>query len=71
MIFSCIQLTILYKLNHQLITAELSPLPDKHLRIVQWSSYQSLMIDPLSYFCFQLVLHGVTKAVVCAILSVG
>ena len=34
---------------------------------------QSLIVDPLSYFSFQLVLRDWcnTKAVVCAILSVG
>ena len=37
------------------------------------SSDRSLMVDPLNYFSFQSVLHttGVTKVMVCAILSVG
>ena len=40
--------------------------------IVRWSSDRSLMVDPLSDFSFsQGSTTGVTKIVVCVILSVG
>ena len=44
-----------------------------HSLMVRWIVGSILhVVNPLSYFSFQPVLHdGVTKAVVCAILSVG